>query len=1010
MNLGQLAIRGKTIVLVFAVLLLVGGLLSYHRLGRLEDPEFTLKAAVIVTPYPGATAQEVEAEVSDEIERAVQALKQIDYVRSSSEPGLSVVRVTIKNNYDKATLPQVWDELRRKVTDAQRRLPPGAGPSVVNDDFGDVYGVFIGISGPEYSLAELRAFAQALQRELLLVEDVAKVELFAERTEAVYVEIPREKMAQFGVSPQTIAGIVRQRNLVADAGSVDVGPESVRFSPVGGVSGVRAFEDILLAGNGGALVRLGDIARVRREYLDPAQVHLRVDGEPAVGLAISTVPGGNVVDMGAALQKRVAELTYLRPVGVDFHLIAVQSEAVTAAIEAFIVNLVEAVAIVIVVLLVFMGLRSGLLIGAVLVLTICGTFILMDMAGIMLERISLGALVIALGMLVDNAIVVVDGTLAGLARGEKVEDATSGVVQQTAIPLLMATIIAILSFAAIGTSDDSTGEYTRSLYYVLLYSLGLSWVTAMTVTPVLCVLFLKPPKAGGKDAGPGMAQRGFRRLLGVILRHRRLALLAVLSVFAAGVVGFGGVKQSFFPASTRPQFMIDLWLPRGTEIDETARQAEPIEAWLQEQDGVTQVTTVVGQGAPRFLLTYAPENSDSGYAQMLVTVDDYRTIDTLEPLVQAYLSEHVLSGTASTKRFQLGPGEGGKIQARLSGPDANVLRDLEQQAKEILLAEGAVGVRGDWRERVKVLRPELAEQQARQNGLDLSDVAAALLSGFKGEQIGVYREGDDLLPVLLRAPRAEREDAGDALNKLVWSPVASRWIPLRQVVRDVKVEFVDDLVQRRDRMPTITVHADPKGELASALLARARPKIEALDFPVGYKVEWGGEYEGSRDAQAALVFSVALFGLLMVLTTIVLFNALRQPLVIWMSVPLVLVGVTVGLRLTDKAFDFMSMLGFLSLVGMAIKNAIVLIDEADTQIAAGKPRFTALIQATTSRVRPVTMAALTTMLGMLPLFTDAFFVSMAVTIVFGLGFATLFTLLVVPLLYAAVFRVRTDET
>jgi len=566
-NPATLALRGRTVVLVFALLLLVGGLWAFSRLGRLEDPEFTIKDAVVVTPYSGATADEVAREVSDEIERAVQAMAQVDHVRSRSEPGRSIVTVTIRDQYDRTTLPQVWDELRRRVGDAQGRLPPGAGPSLVRDDFGDVYGVFVAITGDEYSLSELRVYAERLQQELLVVEDVAKVELFAAREEAVEVAFESDRVAQLGGSPAAIAEVVRARNLVADAGRVAVGPSYVRFVPVQAGDAVADLADLQVAAPGGGLVRLGDVARVRRVFRDPPDVLLRVDGAPAVGLAISTAPGGNVVTMGQALERKMAEITYLQPLGVSFHVIALQSKAVTEAIGAFVVNLVEAVAIVVVVLLLFMGLRSGLLIGAVLLLTICGTFLLMYAQGILLERISLGALVIALGMLVDNAIVVVDGTLAGMARGQRVEAASEAVVRQTAVPLLMATAIAILSFAAIGTSNDGTGEYCRSLYYVIMYALGLSWVTAVTVTPVLCAMFLRPPKQAGEASDGGFMGRGVRRLLGVLLPRRGWAALGAVGLLAAAVVGFGGVEQSFFPASTRPQIMVDLWMRRATRGD-----------------------------------------------------------------------------------------------------------------------------------------------------------------------------------------------------------------------------------------------------------------------------------------------------------------------------------------------------------------------------------------------------------------------------------------------------------
>ncbi|MCX4240714.1 efflux RND transporter permease subunit [Paraliomyxa miuraensis] len=1023
MNIAETAIRGKTVTLVFAFVLLVGGLIAYQGLGRLEDPEFTIKTAVVITPYPGASAEEVEREVTDELELAAQSLGQTDYVESISQPGLSIVEVEMKTQYDREALPQVWDELRRKVGDAQGRLPPGAGPSLVNDDFGDVYGVFVAISGEGLSQADLHAYAKRLRRELSLVDDVAKVELFGQQREVVYVELARGRLAQLGISPATIFEALRQKNLAADAGRIHVGPEYLAVVPSGEHTSVDQLESLVLGNpQSGALIRLGDVAEIRRGYRDPPSPLLRIDGRPAIGLAISTVSGGNVVTMGEAIERRARALEYLRPYGVQFDVIALQSRAVTAAIDGFLVNLVEAVAIVIVVLLVFMGLRSGLIIGGNLVLTIAGTFILMAVEQVALERISLGALVIALGMLVDNAIVVVDGTLVNLGRGMEPTQATSRVVKQTAAPLLMATVVAVLGFAAIGTSDDSTGEYCGSLFSVLWMSLTLSWVTAVTITPVLCVMFLRPPRpkpgamsgamsgwAEGSEAPPARTswllryQHGLARMI----RRRWTSVLVVAVVTAIGILGFGRVEQSFFPDSTRPQLLVDYWMPRGTHIEDTVARIERVEDYVMAQEGVTQVASTVGQGAPRFLLTYGPEKADDGYAQLIVSVDDFERISPLMQTLQDELPRLFPDGMANTKRFLLGPGEGGKIQVRLSGDHPDVLRALASEVETILYDDGgARGIRHDWRERVKTIVPQISEDQARRNGLDRPDIARMLRASFEGAPVGVFREGDELLPVVARAVPNEREDVSELNNLLVWSTTGDQWIPMRQVVAGFPIALVDDRIARRDRKRTITVHADQTDGTASALLERIQPRLAELELPRGHALELGGEHERSSDAQQALAGSVVLFGVFMVLTVIVLFNGLRQPLVIFSCVPLSIVGVTAGLLLTEQPFGFMALLGMLSLVGMLIKNAIVLVDECDLRIRDGNDPHQAILEAAASRVRPVTMAALTTMLGMLPLLGDAFFVSMAVTIVFGLGFATLLTLLVVPVLYAVVFRIR----
>ena len=1006
MNIAQFFIEQRITTLVLTFVMIGAGMLSYQELSRLEDPEFTIKDALVITAYPGGSAAEVEKEISDPLEIAVQNMGQVKHVVSRSDRGLSTLTVTMKDKYDKEKLPQVWDELRRKIGDAQSNLPPGAGVPLVVDDYGDVYGIFVAVYGDGYSYAELKDVVDMLRRELLLVHDVGKIDTFGERVEAVYVELKRDRMSQLGIPESAIINELQQKNVVANAGSVRVGPEFITITPTGGVTAVEQFESILITG-GANQIYLRDVANVRRGYVEPQNSLIRYDGNASIGLGISTVSGGNVVKMGAALEKRVEELRERIPVGIQTGQVSVQSEAVTVAISGFIISLLQAVTIVIVVLLFFMGLRSGILIGFVLMLTIAGTFIFMAPMEVALERISLGALIIALGMLVDNAIVVVDGVLVRLQKGQEVKQAAIDVVKQTALPLLGATVIAILAFAAIGTSDDKTGEFCRSLFQVVLVSLLLSWVTAVSITPLLCVMFLKPPKPGEelKDPYASRLYTVYKNLLRTAIHRKVVALGLVVGIFASSLWGFGFVEQSFFPPSTRPQFMVDLWLPQGTHIDQMTATVEAIEDRIQELDGVTHVTSLIGKGGMRFLLTYTPEKTNSAYAQLLVDVEDPEYLDVLLPEVEQYLNNTYPDLLGYASRFQLGPGSTGKIQARFSGPDHNVLRRLAEQTQEIYQADfDAKAIRTDWRQRVKLLRPTIAEEQANVNGITRTDVANTILRAFQGGIVGVYRENDLLLPIIMRAEEEYRSDITSIQNLQIWSPVAGAMIPLRQVVSGFESTFEDEIIQRRNRKPTIIVYADPIEGLASNLYARVSPKVEALELPPGYELEWGGEYEDAGDAQGGLVANLPMFILAMILITIMLFNSLKQPLIIWLTVPLSLIGVTAGLLSTSQPFGFMALLGLLSLIGMLIKNAIVLIDEINLQWAEGKELLDAIIESGASRLRPVLMAASTTALGLIPLLFDAFFVSMAVTIIFGLAFATLLTMVVVPVLYATFYR------
>ena len=1011
MKITEFCLENRTTTLVLTVFMIVGGLVAYQGMGRLEDPEFTIKDAQIITQYPGASALEVEEEVTDEIEIAAQQLGQLDKVKSVSYRGLSIVTATIKDSYDKETLPQVWDELRRKIGDAQNRLPPGAGPSVVNDDYGDVYGIFFALYGDEYSYAELWNVAKLLRRELLLVDDVAKIDIVGDRPEVIYVELNRDRMSQLGIPAQAIAQELAQQNVVSDAGGVTVGSDYVTIDPTRMVESEADIGGILISGSSSdAQIYIRDIATVQRGYKEPPGKLLRFDGHPAIGIGISTASGGNVVEMGEKLKARMYELVEDIPLGMQFGVIAVQSDAVQTAIQGFVMSLLQAIVIVVVVLLFFMGLRSGLLIGFILLLTICGSFIFMSLQDVTLERISLGALIIALGMLVDNAIVIVDGMLIRFQQGMDRRKAALDVVKQTAWPLLGATVIAVLAFAAIGTSQDSTGEYTRSLYTVIMISLLLSWVTAVTVTPLLGVMFLKVPE-GDPDADPydSPFYRRFGSFLQACIRQRWATITVVLVVFGAAVMGFGQVSQSFFPNSTRPQLMVDYWLPQGTAIEQSARQAERIEEYLLGVDGVTHVASIIGGGAPRFLLTYGAEKPNSAYMQFLVEVEDSSLNDKLYNEIQDHLEANFANGMPQVRKFILGPGEPGKVQAKFFGEDPNVLRDLADQAEAIFRTHpDAFGIRDDWRGRVKVLRPIIDKRQANQFALSRQDISNVLLQAYEGIAVGVYREEDELLPIIMRAPESQRSDVASIRNLQIWSPAAQRVIPLRQVVIGFETVFEDQIIQRVNRERVITALADPRRGEAAPLLAAVRDRVEAIPLPEGYRLEWWGEYKSSADAQGALASKIPIFVIAMVLITLALFNSLRQTAVIWLVVPLAVVGVTVGLLSTGQPFGFMALLGFLSLTGMLIKNAIVLVDEINLQRRQDKPEVQAITDSAVSRLRPVMMAAATTILGMTPLFPDAFFVSMAVTIAFGLGFATILTMVVVPVLYATIFRMKTS--
>ncbi|WP_286238748.1 efflux RND transporter permease subunit [Neptuniibacter halophilus] len=1014
MNSADYFIRHRVTSWMFALLLGLGGTLAFFGLGQLEDPPFTIKDAMIITSYPGASAQQVEEELTFPLEQQVQQLPWVDNVRSISSPGLSQITVSIKSIYAGDELRQIWDELRRKIDDYRPSLPPGVNPPWINDDFGDVFGIMLAVTGDGYNYEELKDYTDFLRRELILVDGVSKVDIHGEQDEQVIVEISRIRLNNLGISLQRIYELLANQNVVSNAGSVQVGSEYIRISPTGEFTDVAELERLIISDAGASqLIRLGDVASISRGYAEVPKNLVSYNSAASLHIGISFISGVNVVDVGAAISERLEQLEYARPIGMEIATLYNQPQEVERSIDSFISNLLAAIVIVALVLLVFMGLRSGILISLILLLTIMGTFIFMKVADINLQRISLGALIIALGMLVDNAIVITEGILINLQRGHTKLAAARMVATQNQWPLLGATVIAVIAFAPIGLSPDATGEFAGSLFWVLLISLMLSWVTALTLTPFFCDLMFKEGSTDGADgtADPykGAVFTFYKWLLDLCMRWRWTTIGVVLLATALAVAGFGQVRQAFFPPSTTPMFLVDYWRVQGTDIRATAADVKEIESWLLKDDRVEYVATTTGQGALRFMLTYTPEKRYAAYGQFIVRTGDSEVINAVLNDLDQHLKQNYAHAQYKLKRLEIGPSTNAKIELRISGPDPDQLRLIASQAAEIFRADPAASnIRHDWRERTKLIRPEFLEAQARRAGINKQDLDNTLLMNFTGQRIGLYRDGTTLLPIIARTPDEERLGIDNLKELTIWSPRYQSWIPVDQIVGGFDLVWEDSLIMRRDRKRTLTLMTDPDlfaDDTAASLLGRLQPQIEALELPVGYSIEWGGEYESSRDAQAPIMSAMPLGFLAMFLITLVLFNSLRKPLVIWATLPLAITGVTLGLLALDLPFGFMALLGFLSLSGMLLKNGIVLLDQINLELEAGREPYRAVFDSAVSRVRPVCMAAVTTILGMIPLLFDDFFASMAVVISFGLGVATLLTLLVVPVLYTLAYRI-----
>lgn len=1012
MNIGEYSVRNPVVSWLLVVIMVGGGLLAYESIGKLEDPPFTIKVAKIITPYPGATAREVQDELTYHLEDAIQLMPQIKRIKMSvSRPGLSDILIEFKDEYKAEDLPDIFDELRRKIADVKPDLPPGASAPIVLDDFGDVYGIYLVLYGDGYTWRDLYDTADAVKKQLVLVDGVRKVVIDGEQREVVYLDISRSQLAELGISLQQIGDVLGSQNVVVDAGSVQVGDDYLRFSPTGDFQSVQAMGDLLISSSQRRLIRLSDIATITRAYETVPNKIYYVNGKPGLSIGISMAGGRNVVAVGQRVDQRLNNLLNIIPVGMELSSVYDQPKEVEASVGGFLVSVAQAVAIVIIVLLVFMGLRTGLVIGAVLLITVAGTLFVMNLYGIELQRISLGALVIALGMLVDNAIVIAEGMLVRMNKGMDAFQAARESVGKTIWALLGGTAIGILAFSAIGLSPDNTGEFASSLFYVILISLSLSWITAISTTPLLCALLLKPdPEAADKDPYGGRLFQVYRGLVAVAVDHRWITVAGVVGLFIAAVIGFGNVKSGFFPDSNTPMFFVDVWEPEGVDIRTTRDDTLKVSEFIRQQPGVIDTTSVIGGPHQRFTLVYDSREPAPVYAQIIVRTETRAQIPAVWEATARFMRDELPETDPIIKAMRIGPGRDAKIEARFSGPDAKVLRELSEQAQRIMREDGyAVDVRDDWRAPVKVAVPVFNEQVGRQLGVDREGLGSALQYAFEGTTVGVYRDGIRLLPIELRAPEDERGDINNVRDIQIWSPVLGRSVPASQIVTRYETHMENAVIRGRDRIQTIIASCNPADGLATELFERLRPRIEAMELPVGYKLEWGGEYEDSVNAQAGLAASLPVGFLLMILTSILLFGKLRQPAIIWLTVPLAIVGITAGLLTTGGAFDFMSLLGALSLVGLLIKNAIVLIEEIDQQIEEGREPYEAILDSSVSRMRPVLLAAATTILGLIPLLSDVFFVNMSVTIMAGLGFASLLTLTIVPTLYAIFFGIKKPE-
>lgn len=1039
MNLTEYALNNRALVKFFIAVLVIGGVFAFISMSKLEDPEIKVKQAMILTVYPGASAHQVELEVTDVLEKSIRSMGAISTIESKSVADMSLITVELESTVSGDELEQKWDILRRKVINAQASLPSGTRPSVVMDDFGDVYGMFYAITTDGVSDEELMDYAQLVKRELQDVAGVRRVELYGDRKPCINIEILQDQMVNLGVHPMEVLATLNNQNKTVYPGYFNSGDQRIRVAVNDSYRSIEDIQDLIIQGHEGDQLRLRDIATVTKGYEDPSRNEMRYDGKRAFGLAVSMEKGGNIVSLGRIVDKKLTDLKTSRiPVGIDFHKVFFQPERVSEAIGVFMVNLVESVVIVILILMLTMGFRSGVIIGTGLVIIVLGSFVVLYLFDGTLQRVSLGSLIVAMGMLVDNAIVIVDGILVDLERGIKRPAALTNITKKTAMPLLGATLIAILAFFPIFISPDTTGEYVRDLFIVLAVSLLLSWILALTQIPIHADRSLKiQPKEGGEKLFDSKIYRLFRTFLTYILWHKKLAVAVVVVLLAITAYCYRYIPQGFFPDLSYSQLYVEFKMPEGTRIERVKSDLAEIERYLLNRPDITHVTTSLGGTPARYNLVRSIAEPSMSYGELIV---DYTSPDALKSSlseIQDYLEAHYPDAYVRMKRYNL-MYKKFPIELMFSGPDPAVLKELTAKAERIMRDEPAVMlVTRDWDPMVPVLMVNYYQPIARSAGLSRSDVGLSMLSATDGLPVGAYYEGTRSLPLYMKS-RNSRGEKVEALDNIpVWSvmPSASalneeslkgllmgttsgeellaRTIgstPLNQVTRGVSMKWEDPVVRRYNGQRAMRAQCNNAlgytAESARVLLAE---RIDTIALPEGYTMQWLGEHKASGESMKYLFANIPLAIILMVAILIMLFKDFRKPIIIFLCLPLATIGIVAGMLLSGKEFGFVAIVGALGLIGMMIKNGVVLLDEIGLQIASGKSQLQALLDSSSSRFRPVMMASLTTILGMIPLLGDDMFGSMAVTIMGGLLVGTVITLVFIPVLYAIFFEDKKEE-
>lgn len=1001
-------LKNKAFTYLLLFLVLGGGLFSYFYMGKLEDAPFTIKQALVTTVYPGASPVEVRTQVTDVLEEAIQSLGELYYLKTDNRAGLSKITVYVKKEIRAKDMQQLWDKLRRKVGDVQAKLPQGAATSVVADDFGDVLGVFYGLSSEQHSYRELEDWAKVIKNELLKVKDVAKVELYGIQNRTIEVTVLPAVMARSGITTADIAQAFEKQNKVIDAGAMENDDSRLRIEATGSFTNMEEIENLTIVSRSGEYFRLKEIASISESYAKPARNVMAINNAPSVGIAISTVADGNVVNMAELVKERIGELQTKMPEGFTISTVYDQGEESSVANDGFIINLIISVITVIAILLFFIGFKNGLLVGSGLVFSIFATLMYMHVNGIALQRMSLAAIIIAMGMLVDNAIVVSDLTLMNMERGMRKRVAIIRAVSSTAMPLLAATLIAILTFMPIYLSPDITGELLSSFFIVVAVSLLCSWLFAMTQTPFFMQEYVRRPRPEElKDSlYQGRLYSLFRKSLSATIRKKYLIVVSMVALLVVSAWGFQFIPKVFVPQLDKKYFTIDMWMDEGTKIEQMNKVSREVTAFLEEFPQTVKVSSFVGQTPPRFYLANASFGPQPNYTQYLVEAANSKQARELQAILRDSLSTHFPAVFARVNRFDLNPIPQALIEARFCGEDVAVLDSLTAMALDVMRRNPKVAnARNEWGNMAMMVQTDYDPVKAGMLGIGKSNMMEATKSVGDGTPVGVYRDDEKKVPVLLKSETDRDMNLKQLGDFSVWN--GQRSVPLAQVTKDIHIGWEYPLVKTYNRELTMAAMCDVQpGHTMSEVHAEIRKEIEKISLPKGYSFFWDSQFKSQTEGIQALVKYFPLAILLLVLILVGLFKNFKQPIIIFLMLPLSVIGMVFGLLITGFDFGFFCIAGWLGLLGMIIKNVIVLLDEVNIQRRSGVDPYHAIIESTVSRARPVLMAAITTIFGMVPLLFDVVFGGMAATIVFGLTFATLLTLFVTPALYAIFYKLK----